>query len=146
MSYPPPMDKYEPEQPYGQQPYGQQPYGQQPYGQPPYGQPLYGQPPYGAPYGFAQPPDHPQATTILILGILSLVVCGLCGPFAWSMGGKALKEIDASGGMIGGRGNVKAGYVCGIIGSVMLIISLVIVILYFVVFAIVIGASSSSSY
>lgn len=150
MSYPPPMDKYgQPEQPYGQQPYEQQPYGQQPpYDQLPYGQPYQQQPyqqqpygqPYGNPYGYTPPPDHPQANTILVLGILSLVVCGLCGPFAWSMGTKALKEIDAAGGTIGGRGNVKAGYICGIIGSIGLIISLL-----FVTFAIVIAVIGSAS-
>ena len=39
--------------------------------------------------------QHPQGTTILVLGILSLVVCGILGPFAWSMGNKALREINA---------------------------------------------------
>ncbi|MEV0295756.1 DUF4190 domain-containing protein [Nocardia sp. NPDC050710] len=144
MSYPPPNDKYgQPEQPYGQQPYGQQPYGQpQPYGQQPYPPQPYGQPyGYGSPYG--PPPDHPQANTILILGILSLVVCGLCGPFAWSMGSKALKEIDASGGTIGGRSNVKAGYICGIIGSIGLIIGIVIVILYIILIVVAVGSSST---
>ena len=34
--------------------------------------------------------EHPQGTTILVLGILSLVVCGILGPIAWSMGSKAL--------------------------------------------------------
>ncbi|WP_232541868.1 DUF4190 domain-containing protein [Nocardia bovistercoris] len=142
MSYPPPMDKYGQSDPsYPQQPYGQQPYGQQPYGQ--YPPQPYAQP-YG--YGYPPPPDHPQATTILILGILSLVVCGLCGPFAWSMGSKALKEIDAAGGTIGGRGNVKAGYICGIIGTVFLILAVLFVILYIILIVVAIGASSPSSY
>ncbi|WP_405178629.1 hypothetical protein OG225_32050 [Nocardia sp. NBC_01377] len=159
MSYPPPMDK-QPEEPYGQQPYGQpygqsqpydqqsygqQPYGQQPYGQQPYGQQPYGQPPYAQPYGygFGGPPDHPQATTVLILGILSLVLCQLCGPFAWVMGGKVLKEIDQSGGTIGGRGNAKAGYVCGIIGTVMLIAFLALLVVYIIIIAVAVGSSNS---
>ncbi|MBH0778105.1 DUF4190 domain-containing protein [Nocardia sp. NEAU-351] len=83
---------------------------------------------------------------MLILGILSLVVCGLCGPFAWSMGSKALKEIDAAGGTIGGRGNVKAGYICGIIGTVFLILAVLFVILYIILIVVAIGASSPSSY
>ena len=41
-------------------------------------------------------PKHPQAVTVLVLGILGIVVCGLCGPFAWSMGNKAEREMAAS--------------------------------------------------
>jgi Domain of unknown function (DUF4190) len=95
--------------------------------QPPYGAP----PPYG--YGYVAP-NHPQATTIMVLGILSLTCCSLCGPFAWVMGHRALREIRASGGTIGGHGQVMAGYVCGIIGTVLLVVSLVLVVLEFVVF------------
>ncbi|NEW39715.1 DUF4190 domain-containing protein [Nocardia cyriacigeorgica] len=79
---------------------------------------------------------------MLILGILSLVMCGILGPFAWTMGKKALAEIDASGGMIGGRGNVKAGYICGMISSILLIVSIVFFILYIIIVVIAIGASA----
>ncbi|MEU4340073.1 DUF4190 domain-containing protein [Nocardia sp. NPDC023852] len=106
---------------------------------PPYGYPAYGA--YGA------QPDHPQATTILILGILSLVLCQLVGPFAWVMGKRALNEIDASGGAIGGRGNVNAGYICGIIATVLLILSLSVVVLVVVLGVLgFLDGSSSSSY
>lgn len=84
-------------------------------------------PPYGY-GGYAQPPDHPQGTTILVLGILSLVFCQILGPFAWSMGSKALKEIDASGVPCGNRGSVQAGRICGIVASVLLILSLLAVV------------------
>jgi hypothetical protein len=88
-------------------------YGTPPPPPPPgYGAP---QPQYGAP-----PPNHPRAVLILVLGIVSLVCCGLfTGIPAWIMGSSAIKEIDASGGAIGGRGMVKAGYICGIIGTVL---------------------------
>ncbi|WP_225726049.1 MULTISPECIES: DUF4190 domain-containing protein [unclassified Nocardia] len=69
--------------------------------------------------------NHPRTTTVLVLGILSLVLCQLLGPVAWIMGKNALKEIDASGGGIGGRGNVKVGYICGIIATVLLVIGIV---------------------
>ncbi|MCP9622326.1 DUF4190 domain-containing protein [Nocardia otitidiscaviarum] len=96
-------------------------------------------PSYGYPaYGYGPPPDHPQATTILVLGILGLVLCQLLGPVAWIMGSKARREIDASGGTLGGRGNVTAGYVCGIVATCLML-------LYFVIFAIAIGAGLSSS-
>ncbi|MEU1985077.1 DUF4190 domain-containing protein [Nocardia sp. NPDC019395] len=95
-------------------------------------------PGYGYP-GYGPPQDHPQATTILVLGIVSLF-CALCGPFAWVMGKKALNEIDASGGAVGGRSNVMVGYVLGIITSVLMILY-VIALIFFIVIAVV-GASA----
>jgi Domain of unknown function (DUF4190) len=124
---PDPYDPYGPrhpqQEPYGQQPYGQPPQSQQPYGQPAYGQPAYGQPPYGPP-PMAYAPDHPKATTSLVLGILGLVVCGLIAPFAWRIGKRTLDEIDGSHGQLGGRGTAQAGYVLGIIGTVVLLLGL----------------------
>jgi hypothetical protein len=96
--------------------------------QPPYGTP----PPYG--YGYPVPPNHPQATTILVLGILGLVCCTPCGPFAWVMGQRALKQINSSGGTVGGHGQVLAGYICGIIATGLLALTVVILVLEFVVF------------
>lgn len=86
-----------------------------------YGQPAYGQPPgYPAQAPQQYAPDHPRATAALVLGILGLVLCGLLAPFAWSIGKKTLTEIDASNGTLGGRGAANAGYILGIIGSIML--------------------------
>jgi uncharacterized membrane protein YjgN (DUF898 family) len=87
---------------------------QQPPGQPPYGTPQYGVPAFGL------PPEHPQATTVLVLGILSLVVCGIIGPFAWTMGNRVIGEIDASGGQLGGRSNANAGRICGMVATFIL--------------------------
>ena len=39
--------------------------------------------------------EDSQATTILVLGILSLVVCQILGPIAWVMGNNELAGIDA---------------------------------------------------
>ena len=83
----------------------------------------YPPPPQGGP---AYAPNHPQATLALVLGILSLVICGVLGPFAWVIGGKAVREIDASGGAVGGRGLAMAGKVCGIIATVLLILGVVV--------------------
>ena len=76
--------------------------------QPPYPPPpdSSGQPGY-QPGGYV--PDHPKATTSLVLGILGLVLCGVLAPFAWVMGGRAVREIDASQGTVGGRGTANAG-------------------------------------
>jgi hypothetical protein len=95
--------------------------------------------PYGAPspYGYGYPPpgygvEHPQGTTILVLGILSLVVCGLLGPFAWTMGSRALREIDAAPpGYFRNRGNVVAGRICGMIASILMIVGVAVLILVF---------------
>ncbi len=86
-----------------------------------------------APAQFGQTREHPQGTTILVLGILSLVVCGFLGPFAWSMGNKALREIDASGEMWSNRGNVTAGRICGIISTCLLAAGVVLFILFIAV-------------
>ena len=78
-----------------------------------------GQPPYG--WGPAHPvPEHPQATTALVLGILGILVCGVISPFAWRIGKRAVDEIDASRGQLGGRGSAQAGYVLGLVGTVLL--------------------------
>jgi hypothetical protein len=89
------------------------------------------EPPYGTPpqygHGYPVPRNHYRATTILVLGILGLVCCTPCGPFAWVMGHRALREINSSGGRIGGHGKVLAGYICGIIATALLALTLVIV-------------------
>lgn len=78
---------------------------------------------YGSPYGGGYGArEHPQGTTVLVLGILSLVVCGLLGPVAWVMGNNALTEIDAYPLAYTNRSSVQAGRVCGIIASAILIL------------------------
>jgi hypothetical protein len=175
MSYPPgdgeqPSDPYrpadqpgsEPTQPPGQ-PGGEQPgyweqqsqpepgpygapgqgYGQQGYGQPPaYGQQP-GYPPGYPPAGYA--PDHPKATTALVLGILGIVICGIIAPFAWRVGKRTVDEIDASNGQLGGRGPAQAGYIMGIIGTILLGLG-VLALVFLVVVGIITAASSGSSY
>ncbi|MEV4801603.1 DUF4190 domain-containing protein [Nonomuraea sp. NPDC049421] len=81
---------------------------------------------YGPGYYGPPPQSHPNGTTILVLGILSLVVCGVLGPFAWVMGNKALQEIDSSGYVYENRGQIQAGRICGIIGSIWLILLVVL--------------------
>ena len=144
--------------PQGQAPYGQTPYGQQPqqpveqnaFGQPvhdpyaraDYGQPTFGQPGYPGPYAqapYAQvPPKHPQATTALVLGIISLAGAMFClvpillAPFAWFTGSRAVKQIDASNGALTGRDSAMVGKVLGIVGTVLLILGVLVVTALFV--------------
>ena len=118
-------------------------YGQPPHGQPQYGQPQYGQPQYGQPQGYpvAYAPDHPKATTALVLGILGVVLCQFIAPFAWRIGKRTVNEIDAAQGRLGGRGSAQAGYVLGIVGTVLL----GLVILYIIVVAGVLVAAVTNS-
>ncbi|MCL8027559.1 DUF4190 domain-containing protein [Nocardioides bruguierae] len=90
-------------------------------GQPSYGgQPPYGQPPYGGQPGYAQPENHPRGTLILVLGILGLVCCGLFTALpAWIMGNKARKETTPSGAPYANAGLIKAGWILGIIGTLL---------------------------
>src|SRR5437879_4667466 len=60
-------------------------------------------------------PHH--GTLILILGILSIVLCGFLGPVAWIMGSNDLKEIRAGRMDPEGEGTTNGGRICGIIGT-----------------------------
>ena len=91
-------------------------------------------PPYGGypPPPYFAPRDHPSATTVLVLGILGLVACQVLSPIAWVMGNRVVGEIDASHGQVGGRSAANAGRICGIIGTVLLGISLLFILLFVV--------------
>ncbi|MGO4256338.1 DUF4190 domain-containing protein [Marmoricola sp. RAF53] len=110
----------------GQQ--AQQQAQQQP--QQPQGQPVPPQgwtPPPG--YGYPAPtaPTPGSATSALILGILSLIMCGLfTGIPAIFVGRNAIREIDASNGQLGGRSTANAGYILGIVGTAISAIGIVL--------------------
>ena len=163
---PPSQNPYEQQNPYQQNPYEQNPYGATPppyqqqsspqgYGQS-YGDQSYGQQPYGQPYGqqpygYPQPASHPSSTTAMVLGIIGLAGILACGgvtlvlsPFAWIMGGRAVREIDAAPpGTYRGREQANAGRIMGIIGTILLIIGVVLAVGLIALF--VVGASSTST-
>jgi putative exporter of polyketide antibiotics len=83
------------------------------------------EPGYG--YGYAAPRTNTKATWALVLGILSLVCCGLfAGIPAIILGNMAKSEIDASGGSQTGRGMAQAGLVLGIIGLALSVVGIVL--------------------
>jgi len=97
--------------------------------------------PYGVPfqpaYAGGTVPDHPSATTAMVLGIISLVGIAFCGgltlilsPAAWVVGAKAVRQIDASPGQFAGRDRAQAGKIMGIIGSVLLVLGIVAIIAF----------------
>jgi hypothetical protein len=106
----------------------------------------YGPPPQ-YPYGGGQPGwppygpvrDDPQATTALVLGILAIAVCQILGPFALVIGRNSVARIDASGGQLGGHSRAQAGFVMGLIGTILLVLGVLIG-------ALVIAGSTGSGY
>lgn len=74
-------------------------------------------------------PEASQATTVLVLGILGIVICGILAPFAWNMGNKELEAIDSGRRPPENRGTANAGRILGIIGTVLLGIGVVLLLL-----------------
>jgi hypothetical protein len=70
-----------------------------------------------------------RGVLVLVLGILSILVCGPVGPFAWVMGAGDLKRIRAGQMDPEGKGMTTAGMICGIVGTVLLVLALLSVLL-----------------
>lgn len=73
-------------------------------------------------------PEASQATTVLVLGIIGIVLCQLLGPVAWVMGNNELQAIDAGRRAPENRGTANAGRILGIISTVLLAIGLLLLI------------------
>ncbi len=73
--------------------------------------------------------NAPNAVLSLVLGIIGLVLCPLCAPFAWKLGKDAEAAVDASGRTLGGRGLATAGKILGIIGTVLLILGVLVIVI-----------------
>jgi hypothetical protein len=84
-------------------------------------------PPGAGGYGYVEQQTNKKAIWALVLGILSLVCCGLfAGIPAIILGQMAKSEIDTSGGLQSGRGMAVAGFVLGIIGVVWTVVALIV--------------------
>ena len=66
-----------------------------------------------------------RGNLILDLGILSLVICAPLGIAAWIMGNGDLKLIDAGTMDPTGRSTTNAGRICGMIGTILLGLSII---------------------
>lgn len=127
---PGPPQPDEPTQPLGSVPPGWQPQWQPGYG-PPYGPPP-GPPPgwYGGPPPYRLP-DHPEATKALVVGVIALLGGFTCylplllGPWAWVVGRRVVREVDAEPGRWDGRGQGMGGYVMGVVATVLLLLGVV---------------------
>jgi hypothetical protein len=81
-----------------------------------------------------------EATAALVLGICGILVCPLiCSALALIFGYRARREIDASGGMVGGRGSAVAGIVLGWVGVAFALIGIIVFVIA------VIAASNDTS-
>jgi hypothetical protein len=65
-----------------------------------------------------------RGSLILTLGILSLVICGWIGPFAWILGQRDLQRMRTGEMDPEGEGTTNAGRICGIIGTVLGVLQL----------------------
>ena len=100
----------------------------------------------------AIPPAYPgqtglkphRATVVLVLGILGLVVCFICGIIAWVMGNGDIREMDAGRMDPSGRGMTQAGRIIGIIGTVLGSIALIWVIISFGIAAVAVGGAAAA--
>lgn len=88
-------------------------------------------------------PNLPNATAVLVLGILSIVVCFITGIIALVMAKKDMELYNANPGMYNpaSLSNIKTGRICAIIGLVLWGIGILIYILFFVFLFSAIGAS-----
>lgn len=73
--------------------------------------------------------DHPQATAVLVLGVLSITGFTFLGPFAWAMGRRALAEADAAPHPTANRSVLEMGTRLGRWGTYLLIATVAVVIL-----------------
>ena len=83
-----------------------------------------------------------RGTAVLVLGILGLVVCFICGIIAWVMGKSDLEAMDAGTMDPSGRGTTQAGKICGMI-SVILWCVFIGFYLLIIIFAMIMAISTS---
>ena len=107
--------------------------------------PAYPSMPYPAAPGY-QPGgvlmEHPNATMILILGILGIVIsAGILSPIALVMGNKAKKECAE--GKYALTSSLTIGWVLGLIGTILLAIGVVVMIIMIIVFIIAMSTAAT---
>ncbi len=85
----------------------------------------------------------PNATVVLVLGILSIVVCFITGIIALVMAKKEMELYNANPGLYtqASLSNIKTGKICAIIGIVLQGIA---VLVYLVIIVVALGAVGAS--
>lgn len=65
-----------------------------------------------------------NATLLVVMGVLGVACCTFLAPVTWVMSNSALKTLDAGGGNPSDRSTVNIARILGIIGTVILVLSL----------------------
>ncbi|HLO37265.1 MAG TPA: CCC motif membrane protein [Lacibacter sp.] len=88
-------------------------------------------------------PPLPNATAVLVLGILSIVICFITGIIALVLAKKDMALYNANPGAYSAASlsNIKTGRICAIIGIVLQCIGILIYIVMIVFFFAAVGAS-----
>jgi len=91
------------------------------------------------------PPSSSGASTALVLGIIGLagnlascccclgLIPALCAPIAWWMGARELGAIRAGLASPQGEGNARAGMICGIVGTGIIVLYVLAMVVYIAV-------------
>jgi hypothetical protein len=77
-----------------------------------------------------------RGSAVLVLGILGLVVCVICGIIAWVMGNNDLREMAAGTMDASGRGLTQAGKICGMISVLLMLVVPLFILLMLLFFGI----------
>jgi heme/copper-type cytochrome/quinol oxidase subunit 4 len=85
-----------------------------------------------------------RGTMILVLGILGIVLCIICGIIAWVMGNADLREMEAGTMDRSGEGLTKAGKICGMISVILYVVGFALW-LVLVLLAMVAGVAGAAS-
>ena len=88
------------------------------------------------------PPSSGGAATALVLGIIGLagnlascccclgLIPALCAPIAWWMGARELRSIREGVASPAGEGNARAGMICGIVGTAIIVLYVLVLAVY----------------
>lgn len=112
--YAPPMDAYPEPDPEPLTPVVQQ-YQQYPVAAPAPPAPVYAAP---QPYGFAPLPEHPSSIPALVLGLVGIFLwIPFASPIAWYLSARGRRDMANNPGKWRSSGMLTAGFVLGIIGT-----------------------------
>lgn len=84
------------------------------------------------PYTFSEAalPEHPNATTSLVLGILGIIGISPLGPIAWYLGAKGKRQMRENPGRWRPSGSLTAGVVLGAITTIFMLLALLAFVLF----------------
>ncbi len=83
-----------------------------------------------------------RGPVILVFGILGFLICQIFAPIAWLMGRADLREMEAGRMDPTGKGLTQAGMILGIIGTILIALSLFLFIVWLIFIGIAVGLQS----